>query len=65
MNQQRSVIYKQRADVLENADLKEKIKSMLRETLEDAVASYLHEDTTEQWDLEGLRQKYLGLLCMP
>ena len=65
MNQQRTVIYNQRADVLENADLKEKIKSMLHETLEDAVSSYLHEDNMEQWDLEGLKQKYFGLLCMP
>ena len=65
MNQQRTVIYKQRSDVLENADLKGKIQSMLRETLEDAVSSYLHEDNIEQWDIEGLRQKYLGLLCLP
>ena len=65
MNQQRTVIYKQRSDVLENADLKAKIKSMLTETLEDAVSSYLHEDNIEQWDIEGLRQKYLGLLCLP
>ncbi|MBQ4353829.1 MAG: preprotein translocase subunit SecA [Clostridia bacterium] len=65
MNQQRTVIYKQRADVLENADLKEKIASMMKETLEDAVNSFLHEDSMEQWELDGLRQKYLGLLCTP
>lgn len=65
MNQQRTVIYQQRSEVLENADLREKIVSMVKETLEDAVKSYLHEDNMEQWDLDGLRQKYLGLLCLP
>lgn len=65
MNQQRTVIYNQRAEVLENADLKEKIASMIKETLDDAVNSYLHEDTVEQWDIDGLRAKYMGLLCTP
>ncbi len=65
MNQQRTVVYKQRADVLENVDLKDKITAMIKETLEDAVNSYLHEDSIEVWDIEGLRQKYMGLLCTP
>ena len=63
MNQQRTIIYQQRGEVLDNANLKEKIESMIRETLNDAVDSYLHEDTTDLWDLTGLKQKYMGLLC--
>ncbi len=65
MNQQRTVIYGQRSEVLDNADLKEKISSMIRETLDDAVTSYLHEDDLTLWDLDGLKQRYNGLLCTP
>ena len=63
MNQQRTVIYEQRNEVLDNADLKDKIHSMIEGTLDDAVESYLHEDNIEQWDIEGLKAKYMGLLC--
>ena len=63
MNQQRTVIYNQRNEVLDNADLKDKIHSMIEGTLDDAVDSYLHEDNIEQWDIEGLKAKYMGLLC--
>lgn len=65
MNQQRTVIYQQRSEVLENANLKDKIHSMIDETLDDAVNSFLHEDNLEMWDVEGLKAKYMGLLCTP
>ena len=65
MNQQRTVIYKERSEVLDNADLREKIHSMIDATLDDAVDSFLHEDTIEMWDVEGLKAKYMGLLCLP
>ncbi|MBP3368042.1 MAG: SEC-C domain-containing protein, partial [Clostridia bacterium] len=65
MNQQRTVIYKQRSEVLDNADLKEKITGMINGTLDDAIDSYLHEQTMDMWDLDGLRARYMGLLCMP
>ena len=65
MNQQRTVIYKQRSEVLDNADLKEKITGMIHGTLDDAVDAYLHEETKEMWDLDGLRTKYMALLCTP
>lgn len=65
MNQQRTVIYKERSEVLDNADLRVKIHSMIDATLDDAVNSFLHEDTLEMWDVEGLKAKYMGLLCLP
>ncbi len=65
MNQQRTVIYKQRSDVLDNADLREKIQGMLEGTLNDAVTEHLHDDDMSTWDLAGLRNKYLGILCLP
>ncbi|MBQ3527044.1 MAG: preprotein translocase subunit SecA [Clostridia bacterium] len=63
MNQQRTVIYKQRQDVLEGGSLRDKMVSMIESTLDDAVAAYLHEEDMTLWDLEGLKAKYLGLLC--
>ncbi|MBQ7475186.1 MAG: preprotein translocase subunit SecA [Clostridia bacterium] len=61
MNQQRQIIYAQRTEVLENSDLREKIVNMIHGTINDAVDSYLHDP--ENFDLDGLRSKYLGLLC--
>jgi len=63
MNQQRTVIYKQRQDVLEGGSLRDKMVSMIESTLDDAVGAYLHEEDMTLWDLEGLKAKYLGLLC--
>ena len=63
MNQQRTVIYKQRQDVLEGGSLRDKMISMIESTLDDAVGAYLHEEDMTLWDLEGLKAKYLGLLC--
>jgi len=36
---------------------------MIESTLDDAVGAYLHEEDMTLWDLEGLKAKYLGLLC--
>ena len=33
--------------------------------MNDAVSSYLHEDDIALWDLDGLKQRYNGLLCAP
>ena len=65
MNQQRTVIYKQRAEVLENGDLRDKIRGMIDATIRDAVASSLHEDDMSAWDLPGLKNRYMGILCTP
>ena len=62
MNQQRNIIYSQRSEVLNGEDLKEKIENMIRSTISDAVELYLPEDR-EMWELEALKNKYMGLLC--
>ena len=62
MNQQRKIIYKQRSDVLEGESVKEKILAMMENTINDSVDSFLHSDDISMWDLEGLREKYRGLL---
>jgi preprotein translocase subunit SecA len=53
MSRQREVIYSERRDVLEGADLHEQISTMI----DDAVASYVMaatEDFPEEWDLPAL-----------
>ena len=62
MNQQRTVIYKQRQEVLEGENLRDKMISMIRSTVSDAVDQYLHEEDMSLWDTVGLRQKYQGLI---
>ena len=62
MNQQREIIYKQRQDVLHGESIREKIMAMLENTINDTVDAYLHDDNIEGWDVDGLRDKYRGLL---
>ncbi len=62
MNQQRSIIYKQRGEVLNGEDLSGTIRKMLEETVREAVGTYVHGDDHEEWDLDGLRAHYMGLL---
>ena len=63
MNQQRKLIYAERTEVLENGNLRDKIISMIHSTIEDAVQTSLHDENVENWDIEGLRARYKGLLC--
>ncbi len=63
MNQQRTVIYKQRAEVLEGGSLKSKMISMIESTVSDSVAGYLQAENKEEWEIDGLINKYAGLLC--
>ena len=62
MNQQRTIIYGQRQDVLNGEDVSEMIKKMICSSIEGVVETYLHGDEVEDWDLDGLRAHYLGLL---
>ena len=64
MNQQRNTIYSQRASVLDGNDLKGQIESMIRSTISDAVYEFLSGSKSE-WDIDGLKNKYMGLLCTP
>ena len=48
MNKQREIIYGQRLKVLEGADMHETVQNMIKETVENAVYSYLHDDSGEE-----------------
>jgi preprotein translocase subunit SecA len=61
MNQQRNLIYKQRREVLDGKDMHEQIRGWVEQSIEGAVGQYLTGNNSE-WDLEGLKQRYYGLL---
>ena len=63
MNQQRNIIYKQRQEVLEDNDISVKILHMIGESIKENVAAYTGEDSPETWNLDGLRNAYMGYLC--
>jgi preprotein translocase subunit SecA len=65
MNQQRNVIYKQRMDVLNGKNLRPDIEKMIHSSVQTAVASFMGGDTPEHWNLEGLREHFLGWLTTP
>ncbi len=62
MNEQRKIIYKQRDDVLDGADLSETVRAMITSTINDAVAECMP-DERELWKLDELRNRFLGVLC--
>ena len=63
LSRQREVIYTQRNAVLDGADLKEAILRMIDSALQTKVDRYLPKNTEhDNWDLEGLREQYLGWL---
>jgi preprotein translocase subunit SecA len=54
LNRQRQVIYGERREVLEGADLHEQVRSFLDDTVEDYVQAATSEGYPEEWDLEQL-----------
>ncbi len=54
LNEQRKIIYKQRRQVLDGEDLKERTFEILDDVVSDLVDEYCERDFQEEWDLEGL-----------
>ena len=61
MNRQRTVIYNQRREVLDGADLKEKITDMITQTVSEVAKGFLSGEHPSQYDIAGLKQYYMGL----
>ncbi|HSV18671.1 MAG TPA: preprotein translocase subunit SecA [Casimicrobiaceae bacterium] len=60
-NDQRRVIYQQRNELLESADVADTIRNMIRGEIEDTVRRYVPTDSVEeQWDIPGLEAALLG-----
>ncbi len=63
MNQQRSLIYQQRREVLDGRDMKDQILGMVDSVIEGQVASCLNPATPDEWDFNALRSYFMGTLC--
>ncbi|MGY3438578.1 MULTISPECIES: preprotein translocase subunit SecA [unclassified Marinovum] len=65
MNDQRKVIFSQRREIMEAADLSEIVQDMRHEVIDELVDQYLPPKSyADQWDAEGLQGaviQYLGL----
>src|SRR5258708_21434757 len=68
MNRQRHVIYDERRQVLEGADLKDQIGGMIGEVIAGCVVGATAEGFPEEWDLDQLwrafRQLYPGVMSI-
>ncbi|MBQ4627909.1 MAG: preprotein translocase subunit SecA [Clostridia bacterium] len=62
INQQREIIYDQRRKVLNGEDLRSYILKMGEDVLENAAAQCLADDIPDNWDFEGLHERFDGLL---
>ena len=66
MNQQRTVIYNQRDEVLDGIDMKDKISSMIRDVISTKIQECApvpsDENPDPKWDMEPLRTAFEGLL---
>ncbi|MEI6216259.1 MAG: preprotein translocase subunit SecA [Actinomycetes bacterium] len=54
MNRQREVVYQERREVLEGADIKEQVATFMADTLTAYVTAATSESYPENWDLETL-----------
>jgi preprotein translocase subunit SecA len=61
LNRQRQVIYGERRQVLEGADLHEQVRKMIDEVVEGYVAGATSEGFPEEWDLDKLWQAFRQL----
>ena len=62
MNQQRTIIYKQRQDVLDDENVSGTIQKMIAGTIRDTVGNHTAGESQTDWDFDGLRSEYLGYL---
>ena len=63
MNQQRNIIYKQRREVLDGADISGTVHSMVNETIDSTVDRFTVSENPAEWNLDGIRNYFFGLLC--
>ncbi len=62
MNRQRGIMYAQRAKVLEGEDISENIRAMISDFAASGCQRFLSGDTFEEWNLDGLRGYFRGIL---
>jgi len=63
MNDQRKVVYEQRKEIMNAADVASTVTDMRHETIETMVATAIPPNAyAEQWDVEGLHTEVLNIL---
>jgi len=62
MNQQRKLIYEERAEVLFNDNISEKIRNMITESVTSAFNTYFGSDNPEEYDFNGFAAHFRGIL---
>ena len=63
MNQQRTIIYKQRGDVLDGGDdIEDTIKKMMLSTVRECIDVHTSDEQAENWSFESLRAN-LSYIC--
>lgn len=66
LSRQREIIYGQRDQVLQGADLKVQILGMINESVETVVNRYISAHTSQdKWNIEGLRNYYMDWVLRP
>ncbi len=63
MNQQRERIYAQRRSVLNDDDISATIRKMMSSYISEIVGMYTTSDVADDWDFDGIRNEFNGLLC--
>lgn len=63
LNEQRKTIYQQRDEILHEGDLSRQIKNMIASTIAESVENATSSANKSDWDIDGLRRKYLGWVC--
>ncbi|PKM62895.1 MAG: preprotein translocase subunit SecA [Firmicutes bacterium HGW-Firmicutes-21] len=63
MNKQRELIYKQRREVLDGANLRDTIWKMVTDYITGVVSSYTESDVADEWNFEGIKSELGGIQC--
>ncbi|MBE5959707.1 MAG: preprotein translocase subunit SecA [Lachnospiraceae bacterium] len=62
-NEQREIIYAERARVLNGENMRDSIIKMINDVVEDAVNAFILDgDSSEKWDMEGLSETILPIM---
>ena len=62
MNRQREVIYGQRNEVIDGNDMTATVQKIMLRSIERTVAEFTDAEYSTDWNLDGLRDNYLGWL---
>ena len=66
LSRQREIIYQQRNQVLDGEDIRDQILKMIDQSIEEQVHRFLPAETVhDEWNLQGLKDYYLGWLLVP